>query len=80
MVESRSLNGPLLNFILYHRFDLVPTLQKMGLESLFDASKSDLSGFLEKGSEQKVTVERALHETTIEVNEEGSKAAAATAL
>lgn len=52
-------------------------LVKLGLTDLFDALSADLSGFT--GSHG-LAVDAATHKAFIEVNEEGSEAAAATAL
>jgi len=56
--------------------NLREVLITMGLADLFDASSADLSGFGSSG----LSVDSAIHKTFIEVNEEGSEAAAATAL
>ena len=40
--------------IFLPRLELVPSLQKLGIETLFDSSKSDLSGFLQKNSTDRV--------------------------
>ena len=71
-------------FKLSQTFELRPLLQKLGLKTLFDPS-SDLSGFLsdedgEGGHRDKVTLQSATHKSFVEVNEEGSEAAAATIL
>lgn len=51
-------------------------LSKLGLGELFDGS-GDLSGFFDEGN---VQLDEAVHKAKIEINEEGSTAAAATAL
>jgi len=55
--------------------NLRDVLTAMGLSDLFDASSADLSGFGEG-----LSVDAATHKSFIEVDEEGSEAAAATAL
>lgn len=57
--------------------DLTQVLSKMGLVDLFDASSADLSGF---NGKKGLSVGAATHKSFIEVNEEGSEAAAATLL
>lgn len=57
-------------------YELVPVLQKLQLGSLFDGT-GDLSGFFDEGN---VQLDDAVHKAKIEINEEGSTAAAATAL
>ena len=56
---------------------LLQVLVKLGLTDLFDSFNADLSGFT--GS-QGLSIDSATHKAFIEVNEEGSEAAAATAL
>lgn len=56
--------------------DLKRTLRGMGLESLF-SKNADLSGMDGKGE---LTVTAAVHKAFVEVNEEGTEAAAATAM
>lgn len=48
----------------------------MGITEIFDAEKSNLSGLLETVG--KVHVSEAIHKAFIEINEEGSEAAAAS--
>lgn len=48
----------------------------MGITEIFDAKKADLSGLLE--SEEPLAVSDAIHKAFIEVDEEGTEAAAAT--
>ena len=67
-------------FRIEQSLELSDTLSKLGVESLFDSSKSDLSGFVSKDSAAVVKLEKGLHKSFIDVNEEGSEAAAATAL
>ena len=56
---------------------LLQALVKLGLNDLFDASSADLSGFT---GVRGLSLASATHKAFIEVNEEGSEAAAATAL
>jgi serpin B len=58
-------------------FDLSSTLTAMGMPSLFSETNSDLSGM---GRTNDLFVSSVIHEATIEVNEEGTEAAAATAV
>jgi len=57
-------------------YEFVPVLAKLGLGDLFNGS-ADLSGYFEEGN---VQLDDAVHKAKIEINEEGSTAAAATAL
>lgn len=52
-------------------------LKSMGIRDIFDSEKVDLSTF---GPLLNVTLEKVIHKAFVEVNEEGTEAAAATAL
>lgn len=88
MAEVRSgfysvddLTVKLPRFRVEQSFQLSEVLGNLGLTSLFGSSDSDLSGFLSpEAKEQSVDLSSAIHKSFIEVNEEGSEAAAATAL
>ncbi|XP_076028371.1 leukocyte elastase inhibitor-like isoform X2 [Oratosquilla oratoria] len=56
--------------------DLEKTLSKMGMTTLFD-DRCDLSGI---SGEKDLVVTKVVHKSFVEVNEEGSEAAAATAV
>lgn len=76
------LTVKLPKFKIEQEFQLEETLAKLGLETLFGGD-SNLSGFLsDKAGDNvaDVTLSKAIHKSFIEVNEEGSEAAAATAL
>jgi len=70
-------------FKMEQHFELAGPLYSMGIRQLFDPRYSDLSGFFENATsigQQKVTVNSVVHKAYITVNEEGTEAAAATAL
>lgn len=52
-------------------------LQQMGMESVFSAGQANFGGMSQPGAEP-LFVDRALHKAFIDVNEEGTEAAAAT--
>ncbi|XP_013855087.1 antithrombin-III [Austrofundulus limnaeus] len=64
-------------FRMEDNLNLKEKLQEMGLMDLFDASKASLPGILEDGSDS-LYISSAFHKAFLEVNEEGSEAAAAT--
>lgn len=64
-------------FKMEDSFELSSTLNKMGLRTLFDPRRVDLSGFT---GMREFTVDKVHHKTFIDVNEEGTEAAAATAI
>jgi serpin B len=63
-------------FELRERLDLVPILTVMGMADLFSPSEADLSGM----SDAQLYVGAAVHEAWVQVDEEGTEAAAATAV
>lgn len=64
-------------FRLESRFELKDVLAKIGLTDIFDKEKSDLSGMV--SDNRRLYVSKIIHKAFVEVNEEGTEAAAATA-
>ncbi|CAN6162525.1 unnamed protein product [Urochloa humidicola] len=64
-------------FKLSFSSDIKGFLQDMGLKAAFDRRVADLSDMV---AEPEVAVEQVFHNATIEVNEEGTEAAASTAI
>ena len=62
-------------FITSSEFTLNETLQSLGLVSAFDSSRADFSGM---NGKRNLFVSAALHKAYVDVNEEGTEAAAAT--
>ncbi|XP_055317899.1 antichymotrypsin-2-like isoform X3 [Sitodiplosis mosellana] len=65
-------------FKVEFEISLNDVLKKMGMSDMFSKSNADLSGLLE--SPEPLYVSNVVHKAFIEVNEEGSEAAAATAI
>ncbi|KAF3690545.1 Antithrombin-III [Channa argus] len=74
---SIAVNVP--RFTVEDSFSLKEKLQAMGLVDLFSAEKASLPGILEDGSDM-IYISDAYHKAFLEVNEEGSEAAAASAV
>ncbi|XP_005948474.2 antithrombin-III [Haplochromis burtoni] len=66
-------------FKVEHSFSLKEKLKEMGLTDLFSSDKASLPGMLEN-SNFGLYISDAFHKAFLEVNEEGSEAAAATAV
>ncbi|CAG7728091.1 unnamed protein product [Allacma fusca] len=63
-------------FKLDVNYDLVDVMRQLGINSLFDPSLVDLSGLTKGGEHHKVS--RITHRTSLDVNEDGATAAAAS--
>jgi len=60
---------------------LKPSLSALGMADAFDTSKADLNGILPPGATtERVFISDALHKTYLSVDEQGTEAAAATAV
>ncbi|UCG32286.1 MAG: serpin family protein [Phycisphaerales bacterium] len=64
-------------FKLETRFDLSNTLQAMGMTDAFSGAAADFSGMT---GQRDLFISLVIHEAQVEVNEEGTEAAAATAV
>jgi serpin B len=59
---------------------LKPMLIALGMGDAFDASKADLSGIADMPPGERLVIDEAYHKAFVQVNEEGTEAAAATAV
>jgi len=78
-LRERKINLSLPKFTLESTIDLKGPLTQLGAGAIFDQSKADFSGMPVDPKEQ-LFVSKAVQKAFIEVNEEGSEAAAATGL
>ncbi|XP_075069074.1 serpin B6-like [Mixophyes fleayi] len=76
MMEKTEVEVELPRFRLEENYDLKSQLRKMGLSDPFDAHKADFTGMAVKGQ---LYVSQIVHKARVEVNEDGTEAAAATA-
>ncbi|NXP25153.1 ILEUB inhibitor, partial [Scytalopus superciliaris] len=73
---STDVNVRLPKFKLEESYDLKADLAAMGLLDVFDSGKADLSGM---SGARDLFLSQVVHKAFVEVNEEGTEAAAATA-
>uniref|UniRef100_A0A8D2P715 Leukocyte elastase inhibitor n=1 Tax=Zosterops lateralis melanops TaxID=1220523 RepID=A0A8D2P715_ZOSLA len=76
MMDSTKVRVSLPRFKLEENYDLKPLLISMGMSDAFDSGKADFSGI---SSGKELVLSEVVHKSFVEVNEEGTEAAAATA-
>uniref|UniRef100_A0A8C0G278 Serpin B6 n=1 Tax=Chelonoidis abingdonii TaxID=106734 RepID=A0A8C0G278_CHEAB len=77
MMDYSEVEVSLPRFKLEQAYDLKPVLKSMGMADAFDSEKVDLSGM---SASNDLVLSEVVHKSFVEVNEEGTEAAAATAL
>ncbi|NXN33306.1 SPB6 protein, partial [Nycticryphes semicollaris] len=76
MMDPTEIRVSLPRFKLEENYNLKPLLSSMGMPDAFDLGKADFSG-MSAGNE--LVLSEVVHKSFVEVNEEGTEAAAATA-
>jgi serpin B len=67
-------------FKLEDSVSLPEILRPMGLKTVFDPDRADLTGLVSRTPEDRLYVSAAFHKAFVEVNEQGTEAAAATGI
>ena len=62
------------------KFELIDPLKSLGINDLFETVRADLSGISPQARADGLYIAKAIHKATVTVDEEGTVAAAATAL
>ncbi|XP_069554094.1 leukocyte elastase inhibitor-like [Brachyistius frenatus] len=75
-MEETEVEVRLPRFKLEEKYDLKEVLVSMGMEDAFDVTKSDFSGMSQAND---LVLSKVFHQAFVDVNEEGTEAAAATA-
>ncbi|XP_063339744.1 leukocyte elastase inhibitor-like isoform X2 [Pelmatolapia mariae] len=75
MMSPNEVDVKLPRFKMEEKYDLEKILTKMGMENAFDIYKSDFSGMSPAND---LIVSKVVHKAFVDVNEEGTEAAAAT--
>ena len=76
LLASTKLDVTMPKFEMRTGYDLVPHLEGLGVTDVFDQAAADLSGISDGG----LYVDAAVHDAYVRVNEEGTEAAAVTAV
>jgi len=76
-LRNQTVTVQIPKFKLETAYTLNEVLEELGMPSAFDPSSADLSGITEQ---EELYIGAALHKAFVEVNEEGTEAAAATAV
>ena len=68
-------------FVIESEYDLIPILTRLGFTEIFDSSVADFTNMVSpQPNSQGVYASDARHKTYVEVNEDGSEAAASTTI
>lgn len=78
--QNREVRVKIPKLSFDYSLEMEATLEKMGITDAFDPGKADFSGIQTGESENKLYISRVLHKTNIKVDENGTKAAAATSV
>jgi len=76
-MQQRDVHVWIPKFKLDEKLNLTEILAAMGLTDMFDMNSADFSGI---DGTKELYVSKVLHQAVIDVNEEGTEAAAATAV
>ncbi|XP_020851354.1 serpin B4-like [Phascolarctos cinereus] len=74
-MARKEVNLHFPRFRIEETYSLRPTLEAMGVTDIFDAESADFSGMT---TQRGLAVSKIIHKSYVEVNEEGTEAAAAT--
>ncbi len=77
MLEKQRVDIYIPKFTFETKYFMVDILKKMGMPSAFDAKLADFSGM---DGTKRLLIQNVIHQAFVEVNEEGTEAAAATAV
>ena len=67
-------------FEMESNLSLVNSLERMGMKKAFDIIKADFSNMVDTEKAENLFIDEIIHKTFFEIDEEGTKAAAATAI
>ena len=76
MMTLQPLTVQIPKFEFETKYDLTDSLERLGIHDAFDENNADFKGM----TDEQVFLDKALHKAFVNVNEEGTEAAAITAL
>src|SRR6266700_3239851 len=76
-LKKRDVQLAMPRFTMRAEFELSTVLSAMGMPLAFDRSKADFSGMT---TQEKLAIDKVIHQAFVDVNEEGTEAAGATAV
>src|SRR5258706_16095499 len=76
-LRTRPVQVALPRFKMTAELELSKVLSSMGMPLAFDPAKADFSGMT---TQEKVVIDKVIHQAYVDVNEEGTEAAAASAM
>jgi len=79
MSEPKAVSVALPRFKVTYKADLLPPLRSAGMKLAFDPAQADFSGMTGVAAGDRLAIGQVVHRAVIEVQEEGTEAAAATA-
>ena len=79
-LEERIINVYLPRFKAKLRLELTEPLSALGMPLVFDRDQADFTGMTGTDPQKRLHIAKVLHEAFVEVNEEGTEAAGATAV
>ncbi len=78
-LKSRPVHVKLPKFKLESNYDLIPDLKALGMQAAFSPDAADFSGLTDSLSpEHRLYISLVIHKAYVDVNEQGTEAAAAT--
>lgn len=67
-------------FVIEDKQDLIVSLKELGMKQAFIEGAADFGKMIDKSSDKKLFISKALHKTFLQVDEDGTEAAAATVI
>ena len=78
--KPQTVNLSLPKFVIEDKQDLIVSLRELGIKQAFIEGAADFGKMIDKSSDKKLFISKALHKTFLQVDEDGTEAAAATVI